>query len=102
MIVEHLLLPSLRPSVLPVVGTGELKPFHWSYGTDVDRRPEAKKIPVACAHRMSKRIALCTTHARARNSSGSAAALNNSITAPSTNSTAFDLHVRHILGFRSH
>jgi predicted porin len=77
------------------VGVGEIRASYSAYETTAAGTPETKKLALGYVHNLSKRTALYTTWARAKNSGGAAVALNGSTTGANTSSSGLDIGVRH-------
>ncbi len=77
------------------IGAGEIRAAYSRYETDAAGQPETKKLALGYVHNLSKRTAVYTTWARVRNSGGAAQALGGSTTGINSNSSGFDLGVRH-------
>ncbi|KQT14055.1 porin [Ramlibacter sp. Leaf400] len=80
------------------VGAGEIRVSYSQYELDTAGEPRSRKIALGYVHNLSKRTAVYTTVARVRNDGGAAAsAVPGAAGNPSvnSNSTGFDLGVRH-------
>lgn len=79
------------------LGPGQIRLAYSTYKADnaVGADPRNNKISLGYVHNLSKRTALYTTFARVSNKGGATLALNGSVTAANTNSTGFDLGLRH-------
>lgn len=80
---------------IPVGGAGLVRLSYSTYRTDAGLSPKSKKIALGYVHNLSKRTALYTTYARVRNSNGSALGLNGAVTAANSNSSGYDIGLRH-------
>ncbi|GAB3771785.1 porin [Ramlibacter monticola] len=79
------------------VGAGEIRASYSTYKIELvgGAEPEAKQFALGYVHNLSKRTALYTTIARAKNEGGAAFALNGSTAVVNNTSTGFDLGIRH-------
>ena len=80
------------------VGAGEIRASYSVYELDTAAEPRSRKLALGYVHNLSKRTAVYTTVARVRNDGGAAAsAVPGAAGAPgvNSNSTGFDLGVRH-------
>jgi predicted porin len=77
------------------VGAGEIRASYSQSEQDFGTEARGRKLALGYVHNLSKRTAVYTTVARVRNNGGAAFALGGSSTAANTNSTGFDLGVRH-------
>ena len=81
------------------VGAGEIRASYSQsendFNTATTTEARGRKLALGYVHNLSKRTAVYTTVARIRNNGGAAFALGGSSTAANTNSTGFDLGVRH-------
>ncbi|HSV52946.1 MAG TPA: porin [Burkholderiaceae bacterium] len=77
------------------MGVGEIRASYSAYETTAVGTPETKKLALGYVHNLSKRTALYTTWARAKNSGGAAVALNGSTTGANTSSSGLDIGLRH-------
>jgi predicted porin len=77
------------------VGAGEIRASYSQSEQDFATEARGRKLALGYVHNLSKRTALYTTVARVRNNGGAAFALGGSTTGANTNSTGFDLGVRH-------
>jgi predicted porin len=77
------------------IGAGEIRASYSQSENDFGTEARGRKLALGYVHNLSKRTAVYTTVARVRNNGGAAFALGGSSTAANTNSTGFDLGVRH-------
>ncbi|MGE4240826.1 porin [Ramlibacter sp.] len=80
------------------MGPGEIRVSYSAYRTEVaGPDPRVRKIALGYVHNLSKRTALYTTYAHARNSNGNAVVLNGALlgVGGSRNSSGLDLGIRH-------
>ena len=77
------------------VGAGEIRASYSQSEQDFGAELRGRKIALGYVHNLSKRTAVYTTVARVRNNGGASFALGGSTTGVNTNSTGFDLGVRH-------
>jgi len=77
------------------VGAGEIRASYSQSEADFGTEARGRKLALGYVHNLSKRTAVYTTVARVRNNGGAAFALGGSSTGANTNSTGFDLGVRH-------
>ena len=76
------------------VGPGEIRASYSTYKID-PTGAKTNKLAVGYVHNLSKRTAVYTTVARAKNSGGATQALNGALTGANTSSSGFDLGLRH-------
>jgi predicted porin len=77
------------------VGAGEIRASYSQSEADQGAEAKTQKLALGYVHNLSKRTAVYTTVARVKNSNGAAVALNGATTAANSNSTGFDLGLRH-------
>lgn len=79
------------------MGAGQIRLAYSIYKVDnaAGADPRSNKMSLGYVHNLSKRTALYTTFARVSNKGGAAVALNGSVTAANSNSTGFDVGLRH-------
>jgi predicted porin len=77
------------------VGAGEIRASYSQSEQDFGTEQRGRKLALGYVHNLSKRTAVYTTVARVRNNGGASFALGGSTTGVNTNSTGFDLGVRH-------
>jgi predicted porin len=76
-------------------GPHQFKASFSQYETDETSNPEARKLAIGYVYNMSKRSSAYATYARLENKGSSAAALNNSVTAPGQKSDGVDIGLTH-------
>lgn len=84
-------------SLIPV-GPGEIRVSYSQYRTEPGggaAEPRTRKLALGYVHNLSKRTALYTTYARARNDNGAATALGGATTAVNSSSSGLDIGIRH-------
>jgi predicted porin len=80
------------------VGAGEIRAAYSRYRAKVGAEPETSKLALGYVHNLSKRTAVYTTFAWARNKNGAAQSLNGSAFGAGVvnqNSSGWDLGIRH-------
>jgi predicted porin len=82
-------------AVVPVGGSGEVRVSYSTYRVQAATSPRSSKVAIGYVHNLSKRSALYTTYARAKNSGGATLALNGSTTAANGSSSGVDFGFRH-------
>jgi len=73
------------------VGAGEFKLAFSRSGSDAAPQSETKKISIGYVDNLSKRTALYTTYARAKNEGDATTALNSAVTGANRDSSGYDL-----------
>jgi predicted porin len=84
-------------SLIPV-GAGEIRVAYSEYRVSsnvIANDPKTQKLALGYVHNLSKRTALYTTYAYARNRDGATSALNGSTTTANSSSSGLDLGIRH-------
>ena len=77
------------------MGAGELRGSLSTSKTNAAGSAKSNKFALGYVHNLSKRTAVYTTYARVTNSGGASQALNGATTAANSNSSGFDLGLRH-------
>ena len=80
------------------IGAGEIRAAYSRYRADVGADPQTSKLALGYVHNLSKRTAVYTTFAWARNKNGAAQSLNGSAFGAGVvnqNSSGWDLGIRH-------